>query len=110
MGSIVAVGDTDIGTAITLPTKDLKKTGAAAATFIYGIDGAYIDLDLSGTVTVGDTRLAIGNTVANGSDYVVSSIVLPGDTDIGTVIVLPTGCCMYMTPSILPPILLSIPH
>ncbi len=100
-GSTVALGDTDIGTIIALPTghANLKKTGSGNVTFIYGIDGAYIDTDNTYTVTPGDIRVAIGNATFSGLGFTAGSTVALGDTDIGTIIALPTGANLSKTGS-----------
>lgn len=54
-------------------------------------NGAYIDADSSDTVTAGDTRVFTGHPAFAGFGYTVGSTVAGGDTDIGTVIELPTG-------------------
>ncbi|QQR54647.1 S-layer homology domain-containing protein [Candidatus Peregrinibacteria bacterium] len=70
-GTTVAAGDTDLTTALALPTSivgQLRKTGAAGTAFVVGTDAAYLDVNNDGTVTAGDIRIVEGSTAATGLD------------------------------------------
>jgi hypothetical protein len=62
-------------------TNGLETTALAAVPFVYGTDGAYIDVLDDDIVSIGDIRVAVGNTPATGLGYAIGSVVALGDTD-----------------------------
>lgn len=84
--STVLAGDADAvaATGLALQTtvaSSLRKTGAAGSGFTAGQDAAYIDVDNGGTITTGDIRVAVGDTVGEGYGYANGTTVAATDLD-----------------------------